>query len=267
MLWPFSFGQFRVTVALMIVLFSDFGLEGPYIGQVKAVLHSKAPQVTVIDLFADAPAFDPQLGAYLLAAYAEGFPAGTVFLAVVDPGVGSDRPCVALKAGEHWFVGPGNGLFEIVARRAEERGDGVAWHVLTEIPETASPSFHGRDVFAPLAAHIHVTGSVPKTCHEALAGTLRHPDWPDDLAKVVYIDVFGNAMTGLRAAKMGGGPELFFDGKALRPAKTFSDVPLGDCFCYENANGLVEIAANSARASEKLGINLGDNVQVVDYPG
>jgi S-adenosyl-L-methionine hydrolase (adenosine-forming) len=102
----------------MILLCTDFGLAGPYVGQVKAVLARKAPGVPVIDLFADLPPFRPQLAAYLLAAYGEAFEAGDIILAVVDPGVGSARAALALEADGRWYVGPDNGLFEIVLRRA-----------------------------------------------------------------------------------------------------------------------------------------------------
>ena len=102
----------------MIVLFTDFGLHGPYTGQMKAVLHQMAPGIPVIDLFADAPVGNPKASAYLLAAYAAWFPAGTVFLCVIDPGVGGTRPAIILEADGRWYVGPGNGLFELVQRRA-----------------------------------------------------------------------------------------------------------------------------------------------------
>ena len=102
----------------MIVLFTDFGLDGPYTGQMKAVLHRETPDATVVDLFADAPAGNPKAAAYLLAAYAAWFPAGTVFLCVVDPGVGGARPAVVVEADGRRYVGPGNGLFELVQRRA-----------------------------------------------------------------------------------------------------------------------------------------------------
>ena len=102
----------------MILLFSDFGLEGPYTGQVKAVLCQTAPGVPVIDLFADAPAAQPKPAAYLLAAYGVWFPPGTVLLAVVDPGVGGSRAAVIVEAGGRWYVGPDNGLFELAARRS-----------------------------------------------------------------------------------------------------------------------------------------------------
>src|SRR5947209_2568791 len=98
----------------MIVLFTDFGLAGPYTGQVNAVLHETAPCVLVISLFADAPAGRPKASAYLLAAYAAWFPAGTVFLCVVDPGVGGARRPVIVEADCRLYVGPDNGLFELV---------------------------------------------------------------------------------------------------------------------------------------------------------
>ena len=103
----------------MIVLFTDFGLEGPYIGQVKARILAEAPNATIIDLFSDAPAHNPKACSYLLAAYVDAFPSGAIFLAVVDPGVGSNRAGVAVAAGGRWFVGPDNGLFEMAARRAD----------------------------------------------------------------------------------------------------------------------------------------------------
>src|SRR5260370_21286941 len=102
----------------MIVLFTDFGLEGPYTGQVSAVLQQTAPGIPIISLFADLPAGQPKPAAYLLAAYAMWFPAGTVFLCVVDPGVGSARRALVAQAAGRLYVGPDNGLFEIVLRRA-----------------------------------------------------------------------------------------------------------------------------------------------------
>ena len=90
----------------MIALFTDFGLHGPYTGQMKAVLHQMAPGIPAIDLFADAPVGNPKASAYLLAAYAGWFPAGIVFLCVVDPGVGGARPSIILEADGGWYVGP-----------------------------------------------------------------------------------------------------------------------------------------------------------------
>ena len=97
----------------MIVLFTDFGLQGPYIGQMKAVLHQMAPGIPAIDLFADAPVGNPKASAYLLAVYAEWFPAGTVFLCVVDPGVGGTRPSMIVEADGRWYVGPRQWLVRV----------------------------------------------------------------------------------------------------------------------------------------------------------
>src|SRR5437764_1245690 len=126
----------------MIVLFTDFGLAGPYTGQVQAMLQQVAPGVPVISLFADAPAGQPKPSAYLLAAYAAWFPVGTVLLCVVDPGVGSNRRALIVETADRFFVGPDNGLFELVLRR----GAGArAWEI-TWRPPTLSASFHGRDL-------------------------------------------------------------------------------------------------------------------------
>ncbi|MFQ5765703.1 MAG: SAM-dependent chlorinase/fluorinase, partial [Rhodospirillales bacterium] len=135
----------------MIVLFTDFGLDGPYLGQVKAVLYRDAPGIPIVDLFANAPAHDPKRAAYLLAAYAPAFPAGTVFLAVVDPGVGGARAAGVLDADGRWYVGPENGLFALVQRRVEAP---PRWWEIRWRPERLSATFHGRDLFAPVAARI-----------------------------------------------------------------------------------------------------------------
>src|ERR1700756_401279 len=131
----------------MIALFTDFGFQGPYTGQMKAVLHQMKPGVPTIDLFADAPAGNPKAAAYLLAAYAQWFAAPATFLCIVDPGVGGPRAPVILEADGRWFVGRDNGLFELVERRAAKtRSFDIAWR-----PKNLSASFHGRDLFAPVA--------------------------------------------------------------------------------------------------------------------
>ena len=117
-------GDQHRDAAGMIVLCTDFGLEGPYTGQVKAVLARAAPAVPVVDLFADLPPFRPQGAAYLLAAYGAVFKPGDVILTVVDPGVGGARAALALEADGRWYVGPDNGIFELVLRRAQARAAG-----------------------------------------------------------------------------------------------------------------------------------------------
>jgi len=240
----------------MIVLFTDFGLLGPYTGQMKAVLAREAPGVPVVDLFADAPTQNPRAAAYLLAAYAAWFPARSVFLCVVDPGVSSARAALAVAADGRWYVGPDNGLFEPVLRRA---ADAQVWEI-TWRPEHLSPSFHGRDLFAPAAALI-ARGEAPAWEKRAPASA-RRPDWPDDLAEIVYVDHYGNAVTGLRAAMLGPAARLVAGGHAIARARTFSDVPKGAAFWYENSNGLAEIAINLGRADTALGLSVGSAIAV-----
>ncbi|HZU89850.1 MAG TPA: SAM-dependent chlorinase/fluorinase [Stellaceae bacterium] len=240
----------------MIVLFTDFGLEGPYVGQVKAVLWRQAPGVPVVDLFADAPAGKPRPAAYLLAAYAAWFAPGSVMLAVIDPGVGGERAALVVEADGRWYVGPDNGLFELVRRRAAHtRSWEITWR-----PAKLSASFHGRDLFAPVAARLARGEKPPGRPLPPAAG--RYPDWPDDLSEIVYIDHFGNAMTGLRAAGLAEGTRLCAGGRRLSRAATFSDVAEGEAFWYENANGLAEIAVNAGHAGAALGLGVGSPVRI-----
>jgi S-adenosylmethionine hydrolase len=208
----------------------------------------------VIDLFADLPPFRPQLAAYLLAAYGEAFMAGDVVLAVVDPGVGGARAALALEADGRWYVGPDNGLFEIVQRRA---GAARCWTIDWR-PPALSATFHGRDLFAPVAARLARGEPPPGTA----ATPTRYPDWPDDLATIVYVDHYGNAMTGLRAAALPEGAALEAAGVRIARARTFADVPEGSLLWYENANGLAEIAAHGASAAARLGLAPGMAIAV-----
>jgi S-adenosylmethionine hydrolase len=239
----------------VIVLFTDFGLEGPYVGQVEAVLQQQAPGIRVIKLFSDLVPFDVQAAAYLLPAYAAGFPPGTVFLCVVDPGVGGGRKGIVLQADGRWHVGPDEGLFSLVSRRALSV---KAWC----LPEVAgaAPTFHGRDVFAPAAAFLARNGRLPGDCEPYTPAP--RLDWPDDLPRVVYIDRFGNAVTGLRSCAVAESATLTVNGRSLPRAQTFSDVSEGAAFWYENSNGLVEIAVSRGRADETLDIRVGTAVEM-----
>ncbi|MGD9617232.1 MAG: S-adenosyl-l-methionine hydroxide adenosyltransferase family protein [Alphaproteobacteria bacterium] len=244
----------------MIVLFTDFGLVGPYTGQVITVLTREAPGVPVISLFADAPAGQPKPSSYLLAAYAAWFPAGTVLLCVVDPGVGSQRRAVIVAADGRFHVGPDNGLFEIVLRRAASaQRQALCWEIIWR-PPMLSASFHGRDLFAPVAARL-ARGEAPSTMARTVTPT-RFADWPDDLAEIVYIDHYGNAMTGMRGDVVAASASLLCGGRTIAHARTFSAVPPGAAFWYVNSNGLIEIAVNGGRADRLLGLSIGSKVGV-----
>ena len=242
----------------MIVLFTDFGLSGPYIGQVKAVFAESVPSVPVIDLFADAPAVDPRASAYLLAAYDDVFPAGTIFLTVIDPGVGSARRPVILRADERWYVGPDNGLLALVARRA---ATAQVWEI-TWRPPHLSASFHGRDLFAPAAARL-ARGEPPPGTERPGGLAEPKPEWPDDLAEIVYVDHYGNAMTGTRASQLPADATLAIGGHTLTRARTFGELVPGTACWYQNSNGLAEIAVAGGRADRTLGIGLGTKFSVM----
>lgn len=260
----------------MVVLFTDFGLADPYVGQMHAVLAREAPGAPVIDLFHSVPDFNIRAGAYLLPAYAREFPSGTIFICVVDPGVGDARRPVMLQADKRWYIGPDNGLFEMVQRRATE----YECRVIRWRPSRMSASFHGRDLFAPVAARL-ARGEVPdsepigyfperRSAESLLArvdaldtksiGLTIPPDasWPDDAAEIIYIDHYGNGITGLRAVAVSATQAIRFRGEVLKYARVFSDVPPGTAFWYENSNGLVEIAVNGGSAAVRLGLKLGD---------
>ncbi len=245
----------------LIVTFTDFGLHGPYLGQMKAVLYQQAPGVSVVDLFADAPAQRVRESAYLLAAYAMEFPPGTVFLCVVDPGVGGEREPVVMQADGRLFVGPGNGLFELLRRRASTVRQ---WRIDSN-PVRLSASFHGRDLFAPAAAAIASGALNPGVSRELTAPIEVEAgrEWPDELQTVCYIDHYGNLISGVRAK-----PDLSLavSGQLLPRRNTFSDVAIGEVFCYENSSGLLEVAVNQGRASEVLGLGIGDELSVVTLP-
>ena len=242
----------------MIALFTDFGAAGPYVGQMKAAIYRELPRAVIVDLMADAPVHNPQAAAYLLAAFPREFPSATVFLCVVDPGVGDPgrRPAAVLIDGQ-WFVGPDNGLFNVVAMRGRE----VRWWDITWRPPRLSASFHGRDLFAPVAARL-ARGEMPPGTACAVQDRLL-PGWPQDLAEIVYIDHFGNAITGIRAAELSGERRLRLNQHVLAYARTFSAVPEGQAFWYENANGLVEIAVNRGRADHVLGAASGDKIHLL----
>lgn len=238
----------------MIVLFTDFGADDIYVGQVKAVLAQHAPDAQVIDLLHSAPNFDIESSAHLIAALYRRFAPGSVFLAVVDPGVGGAREAVVMMTDGYWFVGPDNGLLSIIASRATATR---LWRI-TWRPAHLSSSFHGRDLFAPIAAWI-AAGQFPT---DKLAGSnaLKVQSSGEDTPRVIFIDHYGNCLTGIRAEGLTDAAILQVAGRGLPRAETFSKVGLGEPFWYENSVGLVEIAVNQGSAAQMLGLQAGSAI-------
>ncbi len=241
----------------MIALFTDFGREGPYQGLLSNSIYKIAPQAKVIDLIANAPVFDASSAGYLLFALSKDFAPGTVFLGIVDPGVGGSRkPCI-VSANGHWFVGPDNGLFDVVASLDEN----ARWWQITWQPETLSNTFHGRDLFAPVAAYLEQD--------IASLSRLAEPDHSSrsnvtaNTYSIIYTDSYGNLITGIQAADVS--PNSIFEvrGETITYTKTFSEVGTGQVFWFENAFGLVEIAVNKGSAADYFGLKTGAPVKLI----
>ena len=240
---------------MAIVLFTDFGSGDLYVGQVKAVLQRLAPGVAVIDLLHDAPAFNVRASAHLLAAMVGRFAEDGVFLAVVDPGVGGARDAVVVRADDRWYVGPDNGLLSVIAARAFNTDcRRIVWQ-----PQQLSASFHGRDLFAPVAAALAAQGSLPEGWLEP-CDRLKVEFGGDDLPEIIYVDHYGNLHTGVRASGSAREASLLIGARRLRYARVFSEAAEGEAFWYENSQGLVEIAVNCGSAARLLGLKIGDGL-------
>lgn len=242
----------------MIVLFTDYGRSAPYSALLRTAIVKEAPDIPVIDLLANAPAFNIAASAHLLAAFVPQFPRGTVFVAVVDPGVGGERKPVVLQADGRCFVGPHNGLFDVILRRCKQ----AALHEIAVDDFRLSASFHGRDLFAPVAAKIASQREWPNA--GKLAAMPLDAGAADTRYEVIYIDDFGNAYTGIPANDMRQDSRLQVAGQSLTFERTFSAVQKGRLFCYGNSLGLVEIAANQASAAQLLALQVGSGVTICD---
>lgn len=238
----------------LIATYTDFGAAGPYTGQMLAVLRIGAPDIPCVELLNSAPKFAPKPSAYLLAALADQMPPGTLFLCVVDPGVGGARKGLVVRTANHWFVGPDNGLLALASRNAPGT---MVWEIDWS-PQELSASFHGRDLFAPVAMHIARGETVPgrRLALDSMVGW----DWEPELPEVLFVDGYGNLFTGLRAAKSHRTAILRVGQHRLVYARTFCEVESGAGFWYRNSCGLVEIAVNGGSAAEVLGIRQGDPV-------
>ena len=207
-----------------------------------------------MDALHDAADFGVEPAAHLLAALAPEYPRGSVFLAIVDPGVGGKRDAIVVQADGRTFVGPDNGLLSILWQRARRRKClRIAWR-----PQRLSRSFHGRDLFAPVAAAL-ATRRAPRGWLAAKASPEALLD-AEDLAQVIYVDHYGNCVTGIRAKTLSRIAVLRAGARAVRYARTFEAAR--GAFWYENSLGLAEISIPRGSAARTLGLRVGYAIRI-----
>lgn len=260
----------------VIALLSDFGTRDHYAGTMKGVMLGICPDVTFVDITHDIPAHDVTDGALQLAAACRYFPAGTIFLAVVDPGVGSARRGLAAEAGDYRFVAPDNGVLTLVLRDLPPKR-------IVEVTErryarpTVSRTFEGRDRFAPAAAWL-ARGTQLTALGRPVADYKRldipSPEVTEDGVRgiVLRIDRFGNVVTNIdrrtfETAARAKSVQVLADGHRIEQiVATYAEIPTGSICALFGSTDHLELAANSASAAERLGIARGAVVEVKRTP-
>jgi len=257
----------------VVTLTTDFGLKDPFVGVMKGRLVASFPAVRIIDLTHEIPAHWPAEAGFWLARSFRYFPAGTVHVAVVDPGVGSAREIAAVEADGHLFLAPDNGLLAPVADAAAQV---TLRHVAPELLDrlgihAPSATFHGRDIFAPLAGALAAGRLRPAELgppvEELVPGWIEEPQVTAGqvTGTVVTIDHFGNLITNVGPQHLRGiaHPLVRVGGREFALRRTYSDVRPGDYLALVNSFGVVEIARAERSAAEGLGLARGAPVTVV----
>jgi len=241
----------------IITLLTDYGTRDSYLAEVKGVLLANAPGAALVDVTHDIALGDLRAASYLLSRVWERFPRGTVHFVVVDPGVGSSRRALAAEARGRFFVAPDNGVLSPLPADAR--------FVEVPVPADASPTFHGRDVFAPAAAQL-VHGSALTHVGHVITDPYRSPlaaarqDGAAWVGEVVYIDRFGTLVTNLPGVAPGARIRVGgYDVGTLR--RTFGDVKQGELVAFVGSNGTVEIAVRGGNAAGQLGVGVGAEVR------
>ena len=247
---------------LPITFLSDYGHEDEFVGVCHGVIQRIAPGATVIDISHGLPRQDVRTAALTLRNALPFMPKG-IHLAVVDPEVGTSRRPLAVSAHDgHLFVGPDNGVFTPVLKDAEVE------MVVLPTPASASPTFHGRDLFAPAAAALAVgvplatLGDPFQGIPERLAYTAPHYEGKTVVGEVIYIDRFGSLVTNLTTELVPNYATLEVEDLDLGPVRqTFSDVTAGGLLAYVVSGGAIEIAVRNGSAARRLGVGVGGRVR------
>lgn len=250
----------------VIALLTDFGTRDWYVAALKGVLLSRAPGARIVDITHEIPPQDIRSGAFILASAVPWFPRGTVFLAVVDPGVGSPRALLAAQADGRSFVGPDNGLLALSLARAHHRRVVRLTNPRYWLP-AVSRTFHGRDIMAPVAAYLARGGRLDRLGPACRAITplplpavrrqgRRHQ------GAVIHIDAFGNLITNLPAGLLAGrtAPGLWYRGRRVPVVSSYADGGPRQLIAVAGSTGLVELAIRERSAARHFRARRGDRV-------
>lgn len=253
----------------IITLTTDFGTQDHYVAAMKAVILGICPGATLVDVTHEVPPQDVYAGAFALQGAAPYFPAGTVHLAVVDPGVGSARRPLAVQAGTHYLVGPDNGLLPLAAAAiVRERLHVVHMTKRQYWRPDVSSTFHGRDIFAPVAAHLALGVSLYDLGNAV--GDYVQLHIPDVLeangvlvGEILHIDRFGNCISNVPAARVPRLARITLGGRTLAGVRAaYTEVQRGELLALISSGGFVEIAVRDGSAARLLGARVGDAVRV-----
>lgn len=256
-----------------IGLITDFGLSDPYVGQIKAVLAKKTPGSQVIDISHEVAPFNVAQAGFFLAATYEHFPKNAIILTIVDPGVGTDRKIVCLKIADRLLIAPDNGLLSLALKKAKDSNiQAFDLSAAVDAPKNVSQTFHGRDIFAPLAAWLALGGALDGFGKEISPCDLASYKWSQPIitlgtatAHVLHIDHFGNCVLNLEAGSIGQPKSVYLSALSRTPlmhVTTYGDVEKGAAALLEGSQGYLEIAVNQHSAANKFGLSIGDSIEL-----
>lgn len=254
----------------MITLTTDFGLKDPYVAEMKGVILSINPKAKIIDLTHDVEKFNTRMGAFMLASAAPYFPKGTIHLAVVDPRVGTERRAILVQTKEGFFIGPDNGVLMIAA---QTQGIEHIYRLTNQryMLSNISNTFHGRDIFAPVAAHLDI-GNEPLKFGEEITDPIT-PNFTVIerkknllIGEILHVDGFGNIITNITPKGLSQAKTLKVNlhhiSLQLEFAKTYAQTKPQESLALIGSHGFLEIALNQASFAEKYSVRAGDRIEV-----
>jgi S-adenosyl-L-methionine hydrolase (adenosine-forming) len=253
----------------IITLTTDFGLADPFVGIMKGVILGIAPDAHVVDITHDIRSYDILEAAFLIDSTYRYFPSGTIHVIVVDPGVGSARRPMVAAAKDHIFVAPDNGVLSYILSDVQPPGYSAYWiNNRSLFLNAISQTFHGRDIFAPVAAHLALgipIESVGPRIVDFVKKSLPKPRPQGDklLGTVLRIDKFGNIITNLKRSQLGSDFAIRVAGLSItRLCTSFSEAEPGEFFAVEGSTGYIEVALNQGSAAARLNVALGAEIEL-----